>query len=142
MSTISIQRRHVLPHDQVRRSAEQLARRIEQRLAVQWSWEGDCLTLTAPPGPARGARGKVHVRERDVHIEIHLPFALRPVKSLVESKLHSKLDDILGPPTKLSRRARAHRFSFMYHRAHETSFVCGDTCLDVLRAADRVQLGR
>ncbi|MFO0661165.1 MAG: polyhydroxyalkanoic acid system family protein [Polyangiaceae bacterium] len=100
MSTISIRRRHVLPHDQVRRSAEQLARRIEQRLSVKWSWDGDCLHLVAPPGPARGASGKVHVREKDVHIEIDLPFALRPVKSLVESKLHSKLDDILGPVTR------------------------------------------
>lgn len=135
MSTISIQRRHVLPHEQVRRSAEQLARRIEQRLSVQWAWEGDCLTLTAPPGPARGARGKVHVRERDVHIEIHLPIALRPVKGLVESKLHSKLDDILGPSAKLGRPSfggSARRFSFMYHRVHETSFVRTVLGCDVL----------
>jgi hypothetical protein len=31
-----------------------------------------------------------------VHIEIDLPLALRPMKGLLEGKLHDKLDTLLG----------------------------------------------
>jgi putative polyhydroxyalkanoate system protein len=96
MSTIRIRRAHGLPSAQVRRTAETLARRIEQRHAVRWRWDGDAIELSAPPGPASGARGRVTVGEGDVAIEIHLPLALFPLKGMVERRLTAKLDEILG----------------------------------------------
>lgn len=97
MATILIRRPHRLAYDEVRARAEHLARRIEQRFSVLWRWEGEHLTLTAPPGPARGARGVVKLSPGQVDIEIDLPLALRPVRSLVEIKLNDKLDAMLGP---------------------------------------------
>lgn len=96
MSTIRIRRSHALPSAQVRRTAETLARRIEQRHAVRWRWEGDAIELAAPPGPASGARGRVTVGDGDVAIEIHLPLALFPLKGMVERRIVAKLDEILG----------------------------------------------
>lgn len=97
MSTIRIHRRHELSEDLVRSRAEQFARKIQERLQVAWHWEGEHLLLKAPPGPARGAHGRVTMTPRNVSIEIALPLALRPVKSLVESKLQQKLDLLLSP---------------------------------------------
>lgn len=96
MASISIQRSHRLPHDEARSRAEYLARRIEHRLAVSWRWEGEQMRLIAPPGPASGARGVVRLVPGQVHIEIDLPFALRPMKGLLEGKLRDKLDALLG----------------------------------------------
>lgn len=96
MSTIRIRRSHRLPSEHVRRTAENLARRIEVRHAVRWRWEGDAIELHAPPGPASGARGRVTVGDGDVAIEIHLPLALFPLKGMVERRLSAKLDEILG----------------------------------------------
>jgi putative polyhydroxyalkanoate system protein len=96
MATIRIRRSHRLPHAHVRHTAESLARRIEQRHAVVWRWDGDALVLRAPRGPASGASGRVMVGEGDVAIEIHLPLALFPFKGLVERRLAEKLDQILG----------------------------------------------
>jgi putative polyhydroxyalkanoate system protein len=96
MSTIRIRRPHVLPSEHLRRTAESLARRIEQRHAVRWRWDGDAIELHAPPGPARGARGRVTVGDGDVVIEIHLPLSLFPLKGLVERRIVAKLDELLG----------------------------------------------
>jgi putative polyhydroxyalkanoate system protein len=96
MATIRIRRSHRLPSEHVRRTAEAVARRIEQRHAVRWRWEGDAIELDAPPGPARGARGRVTVGDADVAIEIHLPLALFPLKGMVERRLSAKLDELLG----------------------------------------------
>jgi putative polyhydroxyalkanoate system protein len=96
MSTIRIHRSHGLPSEQVRRTAEAVARRIEQRHSVRWRWEGDAIELQAPPGPVSGARGRVTVGEGDVAIEIHLPLSLTPLKGMVERRVSAKLDELLG----------------------------------------------
>ena len=96
MATIVIRRAHRLSLPEARHTAERLARRVEQRHDVSWRWEGDSIELTAPPGLARGATGRVTLDDDEVAIEIHLPLALRPVKRLVETELRSKLDAVLG----------------------------------------------
>lgn len=95
MSAIVIRQKHGLAHHEVRARAESLARRIEQRLSVSWAWHGDEMTLTAPPGPARGATGKVRVAPDEVQVEVRLPLALSPIRRLVEGKLRQKIDDVL-----------------------------------------------
>lgn len=96
MPTIHIRRAHGLSSAEARSTAEGLARRIEQKHAVRWRWEGDAIELKAPPGPASGARGRVTVAEGAVAIEVHLPLALYALKGMVERRLLAKLDEILG----------------------------------------------
>ena len=96
MSTIRIRRAHRLSQEHVRRTAEAVARRIEQRHAVRWQWSGDSIELVAPTGPASGARGRVTIGEGDVAIEIHLPLLLSPVRRMVEQRVSAKLDELLG----------------------------------------------
>jgi putative polyhydroxyalkanoate system protein len=96
MSTIRISRPHRLTRDHARRTAEAVARRLEARHPVSWSWQGDSLELSAPAGPARGARGRVTIEDRNLAIELHLPLALFPLRSLVEKRLTAKLDELLG----------------------------------------------
>jgi putative polyhydroxyalkanoate system protein len=97
VATISIRRPHRLAHEEVKRKAENLARRIETKHHVSWRWEGENLRLTAPPGPARGATGVVRVTPDHVSIDIDLPLLLRPVRGMVETRLIDKLDRLLGP---------------------------------------------
>ncbi len=96
MSIIRIHRAHRLSRDHARRTAEAVARRLEQRHPMSWSWQGDSLELTAPSGPARGARGRVTIADADLAIELHLPLALSPLRGLVERRLSAKLDELLG----------------------------------------------
>jgi len=97
MATILIRRPHQLSFDEARKRAEILARRIQQRLSVSWRWEGETMRLSAPPGPASGVKGLVSLTPGQVQIEVDLPLALRPVKRMLEDKLHHKLDLLLGP---------------------------------------------
>ena len=95
MSSIVIRRRHQLSLAEARSRAEGVARRVETRLAARWRWDGDALELTAPPGLASGARGRVVLDDTHVAIEVHLPLALRPAKRFVESEILSRLDALL-----------------------------------------------
>lgn len=96
MSTISVRRPHSMGPTEVRVLAERLARHVEQKHDVRWRWTGrDAIELSAPPGPASGATGRVTIGDVEVAIEIHLPVALRPVKRLVQARLQAKLDDVL-----------------------------------------------
>jgi putative polyhydroxyalkanoate system protein len=96
MATIEIRRPHGMTEDAARRRAEDLARRLEQRRGVRWRWEGKTLRLDAPAGPARGTRGAVSVDGQCVRIEVDLPLLLRAMKGVVESKIHERLDHVLG----------------------------------------------
>ena len=86
MSTIRIQRAHRQTLTALRRTAEAIARRIEQRHDVRWRWMGDSMELTAPPGIAGGARGRDHRRRGRGHRASHLPLALFPARGMVERK--------------------------------------------------------
>lgn len=96
MASIQILRRHQLSHQEARARAEELARRVERRLAVSWHWEGDSMRLMGPPGLASKAQGVVNLVPGQVQIEIDLPLALRPMKGILEGKLRDKLDLLLG----------------------------------------------
>ncbi|MDI3289197.1 polyhydroxyalkanoic acid system family protein [Polyangium sp. 15x6] len=96
MAQIDILRPHGMSEDAARRRAEDLARRLEQRRGVRWRWEGDELRLDAPSGPAKGTRGSVRVTAEAVRIRVELPLLLRAMRPVVESKLHEKLDAMLG----------------------------------------------
>jgi putative polyhydroxyalkanoate system protein len=96
MATIDIRRAHTLEKDEAKRRAEALAKGMEDKLGIRWHWDGDRIRFDAPSGAAKGATGTVYVDPRDVRVEVDLPFLLRAVKGMVESKINQKLDDLLG----------------------------------------------
>jgi putative polyhydroxyalkanoate system protein len=95
MATIDVRRAHTLSKEEARKRAEDFARNMEQRFELQWRWEGDRIVFDAPRGAAKGTKGSVDVGDKDVRVQIDLPFLLRMLKGTVESKVHEKLDKIL-----------------------------------------------
>jgi putative polyhydroxyalkanoate system protein len=96
MATIDISRSHTLEKAEARTRAEALAKGMEDKLGIRWHWEGDKIRFDAPSGAAKGATGTVHVDPTAVRVEVDLPFMLRPVKGMVESKISEKLDALIG----------------------------------------------
>jgi putative polyhydroxyalkanoate system protein len=95
MATIDIRRSHSLPKDEAKKRAEDFARTMESKFSLKWHWDGDAIHFDAPSGAAKGTRGEVAVSDRDVRVQIDLPFMLRVLKGTVESKVNEKLDAIL-----------------------------------------------
>ena len=95
MSTIDISRSHKLPLDTAKQKAEELARSMETKLGMKWSWAGDKIHFEAPSGAAKGTKGDVHVSGDAVRVTVDLPFMLKMMKGTIESKIHEKLDQIL-----------------------------------------------
>jgi putative polyhydroxyalkanoate system protein len=95
MATIDIRRSHALDRQVVRQKSEELARSMEEKLGIRWRWEGEQIRFDAPSGKAKGVSGSVSVDASTVRVEIDLPFLMRPIKGMVESKVSQKLADLL-----------------------------------------------
>jgi putative polyhydroxyalkanoate system protein len=95
MSTIDITREHSLTKDDAKKRAEELAKSLESKFSLQWRWEGDAIRFDAPSGAAKGTKGEVHVSDKDVRVQIDLPFLLKMLKGTVEAKVHEKLKQLL-----------------------------------------------
>jgi putative polyhydroxyalkanoate system protein len=95
MATIDIRRQHTLNRDEARKRAEELARGMEDKLGIRWSWDGDLIRFDAPSGAAKGTKGLVRVEATAVQVEIDLPLLLRAMKGMVESKVNEKLSSVL-----------------------------------------------
>ena len=92
MSTIDISRNHTLSKEDARKKAEELAKSMEQKIGIEWKWEGDAISFHAPSGVAKGAKGHVEVTDKTVRVTVDLPMMLRVMKGTIESKIHEKLD--------------------------------------------------
>jgi putative polyhydroxyalkanoate system protein len=95
MATIDVRRSHALSKDEAKRRAEDLAKSMQQKLDLDWRWEGDRIVFEAPRGAAKGTKGTVDVTDQDVHVQIDLPFMMRVLKGTVESKVSEKLSQLL-----------------------------------------------
>jgi putative polyhydroxyalkanoate system protein len=94
MATIDVRRTHTLSKDEARKRAEAIATSMQQKLGIEWRWEGDRIHFEAPRGAAKGTKGTVSVSDTEVRVEIDLPFLLRVLKGKVESKVNEKLDQL------------------------------------------------
>jgi putative polyhydroxyalkanoate system protein len=95
MATIDIQRNHALGLDAAKLKAEELANGMKDKLGISWKWDGNDIRFDADSGVAKGANGKVTVGAANIRVEIDLPFLLRPMKGMVESKVKDKLDQLI-----------------------------------------------
>ena len=88
MATIEIRRDHALGLEKAREAAVKVAKKLEERIQVRYRWEGDDLALERT-----GATGRFHIREDEVHVQIDLGFALRPLKGRVTQRVHDYIDE-------------------------------------------------
>lgn len=95
MATIDVRRTHSLPKDEAKKRAEDLAKSMQQRLDLEWRWEGDRIVFEAPRGAAKGTKGTVEVTGDDVRVQIDLPLLMRMLKGTVEAKVNEKLAELL-----------------------------------------------
>lgn len=96
MATIDIKRNHTLGIETAKKTAENLADGMKEKLGIVWRWSGNDIKFDAPSGMAKGASGVVSVTESTIRVEIDLPFLLRPMKGTVEDKVNEKLDKALA----------------------------------------------
>ena len=95
MATIDIRHAHTLAKDEAKKRAEELAKSMQQKLDLDWRWEGDRIVFEAATGAAKGTKGTVDVTDKDVRVQIDLPLLMRMLKGTVESKVNEKLSQIL-----------------------------------------------
>ncbi len=95
MATIDITRNHSLPIQDAKTKAEELAKSMADKFAIQWKWEGDTIRFDAPSGAAKGTKGEVAVTDKTVRVAIDLPFMLKMLKGTIEGKVKEKLDALV-----------------------------------------------
>jgi putative polyhydroxyalkanoate system protein len=95
MATIDITRGHTLPIDSAKQKAEELAKGMEEKIGIQWKWDGNTIRFDAPSGAAKGIKGEVIVTGSNVRVAIDLPLMLRVMKGMIEGKVNEKLDALL-----------------------------------------------
>ena len=94
MATIDIRRNHSLPKEEARKLAETLAKSMQEKLDLDWRWDGDRVLFEATRGKAKGTKGSVEVSASDVRVQIDLPLMLRMMKGMVESRVEEKLEQL------------------------------------------------
>lgn len=95
MATIDVRRSHSLSKDEAKKRAEDLARSMQQKLELDWRWEGDRIVFEAPRGAAKGTKGTVEVSATEVRVQIDLPLLMRVLKGTVEAKVNEKLAQLV-----------------------------------------------
>ena len=90
MATIDVTRQHSLGKDKAKEAAEGIAKKLETKLDVKYRWDGDDLRFERT-----GAKGRIHVTDDRVRVEVDLSLMLRPMKGKVEQKIHQYLDEAL-----------------------------------------------
>ncbi len=69
---------------------------MEDKLGIQLAMGRRRHPVRGARAAPRGTKGLVRVEASAVHVEVDLPFLLRAMKGMVESKVNDKLDAVLG----------------------------------------------
>ena len=88
MTTIHIQRRHGLGHNELRRQLDALAEDLQRKLSAKYYWEGDTLRFSRS-----GASGTITLQPAQLEIRIELGLLLRPLRGSVEQSINEYLDE-------------------------------------------------
>jgi putative polyhydroxyalkanoate system protein len=95
MATIDVTRAHSLTKDDAKKKAEEFAKSMQERFELDWRWDGDSIRFDAPRGAAKGTKGEVNVGDKEVRVQIDLPFMLKMLKGTIEAKVEEKLTKLL-----------------------------------------------
>ena len=91
MATISITRKHQLPHRKAKAVAEKIAQDLEKRYGLEYEWSGDHLDFERP-----GLAGCMRVGKDSIALDVTLGFLLTPLKGTFEREIGAQLDRLLA----------------------------------------------
>ena len=91
MATISIAKKHRLSHKKAKDAAEEIARDLKSRFALDYAWNGDRIDFERP-----GVSGSMQVSNDQIQLDVSLSFLLTPIKQSIEREIHAQLDRLLG----------------------------------------------
>ena len=94
MASITIAKKHKLPHKKARDVAERIAKDLNKRFALDYAWAGDDIEFERP-----GVQGRMHVGKDRISLDVSLGFLLTPLKPTIEKEIHAQLDRLLGEKT-------------------------------------------
>ena len=97
MSHVEAACAQTLPRAEARRRAEEFARRMAEKIGIDWHWQGDALCFAASSGAARGVRGDLVVGEEEVRVTLHVPFLLRFMAGTLAAKARGLLRETFAP---------------------------------------------
>ncbi len=89
MATIDISRAHSLGKEEAKTRANQILERLKGD-GIQGAWNGDVFNINKP------ATGTFTVSDTTVHVQVDLPFLLRPLKGKIEERINGELTRALG----------------------------------------------
>jgi putative polyhydroxyalkanoate system protein len=89
--SISIKRRHKLDHKKAKAAAGKIARDLNKRFGLDYTWNGDSVEFERP-----GASGTLHVGKTEVRLEVELSFLLYALKGPIEQAIGEELDALFG----------------------------------------------
>jgi putative polyhydroxyalkanoate system protein len=98
MATISIARKHRLSHKKAKDAAEEIARDLKSRFALDYAWNGDRIDFERP-----GVSGSMQVKKDQIQLDVSLSFLLTPIKSSIEREIHAQFDRLLGDKSKSAK---------------------------------------
>jgi len=98
MATISIAKKHRLSHKKAKDAAEEIARDLKSRFALDYAWDGDRIDFERP-----GVSGSMQVSKDQIQLDVSLSFLLTPIKPSIEREIHAQLDRLLGDTPKSAK---------------------------------------
>ena len=91
MPSISIKRRHKLPHKKAKEAAQKIARDLNKRFDLAYEWDGDDIAFERP-----GLSGTLHVGKAEIRLDVELSFLLSVLKGPIEQEINKELDSLFG----------------------------------------------
>jgi putative polyhydroxyalkanoate system protein len=90
MATISITRKHSLPHKKARGVAEKIAKDLNKRFDLEYEWDGEHIDFARP-----GVTGRIHVGKDRIKLDVQLGLLLGMLKPTIEREIEAQLDKLL-----------------------------------------------
>jgi putative polyhydroxyalkanoate system protein len=93
MATITITKRHHLPHAKAKAAAQKVADDLAKRFDLRCAWRGDYVDFERA-----GVTGTLHVAKDEVRLDAKLGLLLSMLKPTIEDFVHRDFDKYFAAP--------------------------------------------
>jgi putative polyhydroxyalkanoate system protein len=95
MADIHIKRAHGTTQAKAKKSAQTIAKQLEEKFDLETDWDGDCCSFERT-----GISGELYVDKTNVEIEITLGLLMRAFKGPIQSAIEENLTKLFPPVAK------------------------------------------